>query len=280
MTTSPWTPPPTQQQPPFDPPTARIPEQRPPSEPPRAKRRKWPLIVLGVVVAIIVAAIIGGANRAAKTAAATTPTPAPAAQVPAKSADDLFMEDVLDTPGLSSTMSRADTLNLAHQMCDLIGQPGIPSHDYLVRELGTSKLGPQVTDVVLTAAEANLCPLAQYATGGAQVSPAAPAPAAAPAVPSATTSQSNAVDKAESYLSFAAFSRTGLIKQLKFEQFSTADATYAVDHVTVDWTVQADLKAKSYMEVTSFSRGGLIKQLKFEGFTQAQAEHGAKSVGL
>ncbi|MDT7709612.1 MAG: hypothetical protein QOG20_5219 [Pseudonocardiales bacterium] len=212
------------------------------------------------------------------TPASATPTTAAAVTTAARSQDDLFMADFLDTPGLSTTMSRADTLALAHSMCDIIGTPGIPSHAYLVQQLGTSKLGPQVTDVMLTAAEANLCPLAQYTASSAPASSAAPAPA--PTAPTATTSQSNAVDKAESYLSFSAFSRTGLIKQLKFEQFSTADATYAVDHVTVDWTAQADLKAKSYMEFSSFSRGGLIKQLKFEGFTQAQAEHGAKSVGL
>jgi hypothetical protein len=95
-----------------------------------------------------------------------------------------------------------------------------------------------------------------------------------------TTSQANAVRKAEDYLSYTAFSRTGLIKQLQFEKFSTADATYAVDHITVDWTEQADKKAADYMSYQAFSRDGLIKQLEFEGFTPAQAAHGAKSVGL
>jgi hypothetical protein len=93
-------------------------------------------------------------------------------------------------------------------------------------------------------------------------------------------SQRNAVRSAGSYLRVSSFSRTGLIKQLEFEGFSNADATYAVDHVTVDWTEQADKSAKSYMDISSFSRSGLINQLKFEGFTQAQAEHGATSVGL
>lgn len=95
-----------------------------------------------------------------------------------------------------------------------------------------------------------------------------------------TVSQENALDKAESYLSFAAFSRSGLIKQLEFEGFSTADATFAVDTVTVDWMVQAEKKAESYMEFSSFSRSSLINQLEFEGFTSEQAEHGANFVGL
>lgn len=109
----------------------------------------------------------------------------------------------------------------------------------------------------------------------------APAPTkATKAAPALPVSRQNAVAKAESYLGFSAFSRKGLIDQLKFEKFSTADATYAVDHVKVDWTEQAAKKAKSYMDMSSFSRGSLIEQLEFEGFTAAQAKHGADSVGL
>lgn len=98
--------------------------------------------------------------------------------------------------------------------------------------------------------------------------------------PAGTTAQLNAVAKAESYLKFMAFSKTGLVKQLAYEGFSQADATFAVEHITVDWTVQADKKAKSYMEQMAFSRAGLIKQLQYEGFTVDQANHGATSVGL
>jgi hypothetical protein len=110
--------------------------------------------------------------------------------------------------------------------------------------------------------------------------PVAAAPAAQQAAPAGSVAQRNAVDKADSYLDYTAFSRTGLIKQLEFEGFSKADSTYAVDHIAVDWTEQADKKARSYMDYTSFSRSGLIKQLQFEGFTAEQAAHGATSVGL
>lgn len=44
-----------------------------------------------------------------------------------------------------------------------------------------------------------------------------------------TGGQTNAVKKAESYLDYTAFSRSGLIEQLEYEGFSTEDATYAVD---------------------------------------------------
>ncbi len=87
-------------------------------------------------------------------------------------------------------------------------------------------------------------------------------------------SQTNAVRKAESYLDFSAFSRSGLIAQLEYEGFSNADATYAVDTVRVDWNEQAAKKAASYLEFSAFSRQGLVDQLLYEGFTPAQAEHG------
>lgn len=104
----------------------------------------------------------------------------------------------------------------------------------------------------------------------------------APATPASqfTISQQNAIDKAGSYLDFTAFSRKGLIQQLEFEGFSKADATFAVDHITVDWNDQAWKKAKEYLDFSSFSRKGLIEQLEYEGFTNAQATYGVNKVGL
>ena len=95
-----------------------------------------------------------------------------------------------------------------------------------------------------------------------------------------TAGQENARESAESYLKFQAFSRTGLIKQLEFEDYSTEDATYAVDAVNADWNEQAAKSAKSYLDYSSFSRSGLIDQLLFEGFTQSQAEYGVSTTGL
>lgn len=97
---------------------------------------------------------------------------------------------------------------------------------------------------------------------------------------SLTTAQENAIRSAESYLSLSAFSRSGLIEQLKFEGYSEDDATLAVDSLDVNWKEQAAKSAERYLEVSSFSRSGLIEQLEFEGYTRAQAEHGADAVGL
>lgn len=104
--------------------------------------------------------------------------------------------------------------------------------------------------------------------------------AAKAAADAGTVSQKNAQRKADDYLSFTAFSHSGLIKQLEFDKFSTADATWAVDHVTVDWNEQAAKKAKDYLDFTSFSHAGLVDQLAFDGFTPAQAEFGVSKAGL
>lgn len=95
----------------------------------------------------------------------------------------------------------------------------------------------------------------------------------------ATTSQKNALASAKSYLSFSAFSYTGLIEQLEYEKYSTNDATYAADNCGADWNEQAAKSAKSYLSISSFSRQGLIDQLLYEGFTQAQAEYGVSKNG-
>ncbi|MCY1137050.1 Ltp family lipoprotein [Actinoplanes sp. Pm04-4] len=92
-----------------------------------------------------------------------------------------------------------------------------------------------------------------------------------------TVSQQNAVDTAADYLSSSSFSRSGLIKQLKYEGFSTKDATFGVNAQKADWNEQAAGKAADYLESSSFSRSGLIKQLKFEGFSTKQATFGVNA---
>jgi flagellar basal body-associated protein FliL len=98
--------------------------------------------------------------------------------------------------------------------------------------------------------------------------------------PALTLSQENAIDKAQSYLDFSAFSHSGLIDQLVFEDFSVEDATFAVEYIAVDWNEQAAKKAQSYLDFSSFSRQGLIDQLTFEGFSAEQAEYGVTQVGF
>jgi hypothetical protein len=102
---------------------------------------------------------------------------------------------------------------------------------------------------------------------------------AAGTVAVAVTTQQQAVRMAQDYLKVLAFSRAGLIEQLVYEGFSTADATYGADHAGANWNAQAIRKAKDYLKSMAFSRAGLIEQLEFEGFTAQEAAYGADSAG-
>ena len=113
-----------------------------------------------------------------------------------------------------------------------------------------------------------------------------PKPAPAPAKPTLTNSQEQAIGAAEDYLDYTAFSRKGLIHQLSSDAgsgFSKADATFAVDHITVNWNEQAAKAAQQYLDYSHFSRSGLIHQLESEagsGFTHKQAVYGVNKAGL
>lgn len=107
-----------------------------------------------------------------------------------------------------------------------------------------------------------------------------PAPKPTKAAPKFTMAQEQAIGTAEDYLNGQSFSRKGLIEQLVFEGFSTKDATFGVDHVTVNWNSQAVEVAKGYLNGQHFSRAGLIEQLEYEGFTHKQAVYGVNKAGL
>jgi hypothetical protein len=104
--------------------------------------------------------------------------------------------------------------------------------------------------------------------------------------PKLTSGQENALAAAENYLSIAAFSRNGLIRQSSSDAadgYSKADATYAADHVKVNYKEQAAKAAKNYLEISPFSRSGMIQQLTSDagdGYTREQAEYGADKAGL
>ena len=85
---------------------------------------------------------------------------------------------------------------------------------------------------------------------------------------------------AQSYMDFTSFSRSGLIKQLVYEGFSTEDATVGVDALSVNWREEAVKMGRSYLSLMPFSRSGLIDQLVFEGFSTEDATYGVTQNGL
>lgn len=96
---------------------------------------------------------------------------------------------------------------------------------------------------------------------------------------STTTGQNNALKSAKEYLKTSAFSYSGLVEQLKYEGFSTDEATYAVDNCGADWNEQAAQAAQAYLDIMSFSRSELIDQLVYDGFSKDQAEYGVSAAG-
>jgi hypothetical protein len=108
----------------------------------------------------------------------------------------------------------------------------------------------------------------------------------APTAKPVSAEEENAIESAQDYLGFAAFSRKGLIKQLSSDAgdgYSVKAATRAVDSLHVDFNEQAYKSAKNYLDMMAFSRKGLIEQLESdagEGFTHSQAVYGVKKAGL
>ena len=100
-----------------------------------------------------------------------------------------------------------------------------------------------------------------------------------------TGPQTNAVRSATSYLSMMGFSRDGLIQQLSSSSgdgYDVADATAAVDSLSVDWNEQAVRSAESYLSMMGFSCDGLIDQLSSDAgdkYTTSQATYGAQQAG-
>ncbi len=117
-----------------------------------------------------------------------------------------------------------------------------------------------------------------------QVTSAAEEPESAPSV-GLFGPQANAARSAQQYLDMTGFSRRGLIEQLSSDAgngYNVADASAAVDSLTVDWNEQAARSAKQYLDMTGFSCSGLIEQLSSDAgskYTKAQARYGAEQAG-
>lgn len=94
-----------------------------------------------------------------------------------------------------------------------------------------------------------------------------------------TIGQQNALKSAKQYLEISAFSYSGLVSQLEYEQYTHEEAVYAVDNCGADWNEQAVKSERQYLDISAFSRDGLIEQLEYEGFTHEQAVYGVEQNG-
>lgn len=95
---------------------------------------------------------------------------------------------------------------------------------------------------------------------------------------SVTSELTQAARKAQAYLKYMAFSRSGLIEQLVYEGFSRSVATRAVDQLHVDWNRQAERKGREYLKTFPMSQAELLEQLRYEGFTEAQVAYARRHI--
>jgi hypothetical protein len=186
-------------------------------------------------------------------------------------------EDVLDKADVSSTfydaMSDRTVLNKGNWVVFSQETVGGRAVSLGVVKPGEDPNAPTTTEATTTTETRTST--TEILTSTTQAPPTTTVPE-----PEFTRSEENAIQKAEDYLAFTSFSRSGLIDQLEFEGFTTADATFAVDYLDIDWNEQAWRKAEDYLDFTSFSRSGLIDQLECEGFTTEQATYGVDKAGL
>lgn len=94
-----------------------------------------------------------------------------------------------------------------------------------------------------------------------------------------TLSQKNAIICAYDEISFWHCGSSFLISYVLVDNndFSVADAKFAVSHINIDWTEQAILYAKEHC--SGSSRAGLSEEMRYYGFNDTQIEKALKEVG-
>jgi hypothetical protein len=273
----------------------------PPEPTPPKKSRRGLIIVGGVIGLCLLGGAIAGLTSGKSTdttkavapnTSASTPTPTTHAPAPNRtSADRAYLNDIDLLTDLRSGVpaGKADQndgllIQLGHTVCDQFTAGTSVNDLRTTLTSGSNAWSTSDANGVIDAATAAYCPNVKPATGSAPTS-SAPKPKPKP-TQHYTVAQENAIGSAKDYLATMAFSRAGLIEQLSSssgEGYSKADATFAVDHLHVDWNQQAVRSAREYLSTQHFSRAGLIEQLSSssgEGFTVAQATYAADHVGL
>lgn len=95
-----------------------------------------------------------------------------------------------------------------------------------------------------------------------------------------TNSQKNAVIRAYEEENFWHVSRDYLIYDVLvgFDYFSVEDATFAVDHMEVDFDEQAVLFVKE--NSSGQSRGGIVEMMRYYGYTEEQINNALEQTGF
>lgn len=100
--------------------------------------------------------------------------------------------------------------------------------------------------------------------------PAVPTPTMQPS----TKGQRAAYNQMVGYIAHSPYSRDSLLNMLKpNDQFSEADAVWAIDHSGIDWNAEALAYAQQLIGSAASSQSGLQKELAYLGFTDEQATY-------
>jgi len=239
-------------------------------------KRKWFLITAGIFAVLVLGSIASGASSTKSTS-----QPSAAALPTTPSVTALVVPNLVGLPA-EQVVPALTALGFILGPTTY-GPSDVPNNQVISQTpaAGTPGVAGGAVSVILS-------------SGPAQQAPAAPAPVeaapqpkpAAPAEPQLTLSQQNAIEEAQSYLDTSAFSKKGLIEQLSSDAgsgFSLADATFAVNNITVNWKEQAVKAGRAYLDFSSFSRKGLIEQLSSDAgdqFTKAEATYAVDKLGL
>lgn len=187
---------------------------------------------------------------------------------------------------ISHVATESDSFNYAQQYGEFLANTQYIGET--PRDLGTSTTSQNTTPTKSTTASKNTASSGNTTNSGNIAVPESATVPKNTTTPESTTApesaapqigEQNALRSAHNYLNVQAFSHKGLIKQLKYEGYTDAEATYAADNCGADWEKQAARAATMYLNVQAFSHQGLVKQLKYEGYSDSEATYAADNCG-
>ena len=92
------------------------------------------------------------------------------------------------------------------------------------------------------------------------------------------TELENAIESAEAYNKIFAYSKKGLIENLKYEGFSEEIAECAAKSINANWKENCVRSAYSYLDLSPFSKEELIHQLDYDGFTAEEIDYAMNQI--
>ena len=92
------------------------------------------------------------------------------------------------------------------------------------------------------------------------------------------TELENAIESAEAYNKIFAYSKKGLIENLKYDGFSEDIAECAVKSINANWKENCVRSAYSYLDLFSSSKKELIHQLDYDGFTAEEIDYAMNKI--